>query len=158
MVLPWIAFLPALIALGFDDMGDIIDLCIKEFEGKLRENEKALATDTTGTLATLTANTGKDMYLAYAKINIAGSTTNNNCKIELQVNGVVKDTFDTETPSGNYGPGTTVYEFAVGFKVTTGQVIKLECTVNDSCRIESVIQCFEEDTLDSPQIPPLKPV
>jgi len=137
---------------GAATLSDIMFLAKKEFDGKLVENEAALALDTTGTLATLTASGSKDMYLAYAKVNVAEGATNGNCKVELQVNSVVKDTFDTESPSSNYGNPSGQYLFAIGFKVTTGQVIKLECITNDSLRIESVIQCFEETTGATPVI------
>ena len=55
-------------------MSDIMFLAKKEFDGKLRQNDGTRTT--AGDLATLTATTGKDMYLAYAKVNIFDNASN----------------------------------------------------------------------------------
>ena len=150
MVGPWIAFLPALLTGAKRKLSDIEYLSIKEFDGKLVENEGVL-TGTTGTLATLTASTNKDMYLAVAKISMKGGPNNGSLKVELQVNGDVKETFLGEI----FAASAEQYEFvSKGFKVITTQVIKLEAiTVDAQVIVEGTLSCFEETAGATPQIP-----
>lgn len=139
-------------------MGDIIDMAIKEFEGKLRSNTAVQPSATTGDLGTLTANTGKDMYLARAKASIkdTGGAVAGQLKIELLVNGIVRDRwFTSMSRNTNIGGhvGNT-YDFMSGFKVTTGQTIKLRVdTAATNVEVSGTVECFEEDTGVSPQIP-----
>ena len=130
-------------------LSDIEFLAKKEFDGKLVEDEGALA-GITGTLATLTASTGKDMYFAVATITMEGGPNNGSLKIELQVNGVVKETFLGETFEGN----TNQYEFiSKGYKVTATQIIKLEAiTVDAQVNVEGMLICFEETVGETPVI------
>jgi len=90
MVFPWISFLQE----RKKRLSDIEYLAIKEFGGKLVKNEGFLSA--TGTLATLTAASGKDMYIARAKVvfykNTAGSTVSIADKVELQINGTAVET------------------------------------------------------------------
>jgi len=139
-------------------LSDIEFLMIKEFDGKLRKNEGTISV--TGTLATLTAATGKDLYLARAKVSIRMLSTSvaANCVIELQVNGVVVETFIflVAEASGSAGWVAVVddhYEFKnIGHKVDAAQVIRLEVTVESNCVIEGTIECVEEDDGVSPAI------
>ena len=73
-------------------------LSIKEFDGKLRTNEGVLAA--TGTLVTLTASLGKDLYFSGAKVSYKphqGTVGQENASIELQLNGVVIETVDFQS-------------------------------------------------------------
>ncbi len=148
-----------LIARG-GDMGNIIDLCVKEFENKLKSDE-GTQVGTTGDLATLTAAGGKRMYLASAKCVFIMNTTNaagQDLAVELKVNGVTKEigratlSFNSGTESGL---SSFEYEFKnIGHSVTAAQIIKLEVTTADTqITINGMIECFEEDPLTSPQIP-----
>jgi len=142
---PWIPFLKKR---GGKKLSDIEFLAIKEFDGKLRSNEGALAAN--GTLCTLTANTGKDMYIARAKVILRGASKTGTA--ELTVNGTVVETVDLATGSSSIN---TEYEFKnVGHKVAATEIIKIEITASSATPVyEGFIECFEEDTGESPQIP-----
>lgn len=140
------------------DMGDIEFLSIKEFDGKLRQDNSVRTT--TGDLATLTASGGKDMYLAKAKINVI----NNNlaagavlATVVLKINGVIVETaefvFVNFTGDTISSVGESDYEFIViGFSVLTTQIIKLELTVATNAKVTGSIVCFEEDTGITPKV------
>lgn len=141
--------------------GDIAFLAKKEFDGKLRENEGSRST--IGTLATLTATSGKDMYLAKAKVNVfqnsntAPTTVSANITIELQANGIVQETYQTILPwdtNPTFSPPNANYEFVIsGIKVSATQVIKLEVTaIGVDVDVEGVITCFEETTGEDPSV------
>lgn len=141
---------------GKKRLSDIEFLAKKEFDGKLRQNDGSLASSTTGDLATLTASSGKDMYLAKAKISIISNALANDLvgTVVLKINGVIE-----ETTKWRLGGGTEkgieyfTYEFVnIGFKVAATEIIKLEGTVNTLSQIEGVITCFEEDTGVDPTI------
>jgi len=143
-----------------EDMSDIQFLSIKEFDGKLRSDEGSLGSGISGDLATLTANVGKDMYLGRAQITLRhfqSVSSTSNPKVELSINGVVIEI--TEVALSNDFK-TIVYEFKnVGRRVLAGQIIKLESIHADvDLTIKGFIECWEEDTGESPQIPPLKSV
>ena len=146
---------------GDTDMDDIEYLSIKDFNSKLRSNDSVRTT--TGVLATLTANTGKDMYLASAIISCGSTsagTPSGLYTVQLRVNSVVVETGYVYI-TGVSDNGWNKYEFAFKGKVTTGQVIDLNVSRAVSVTTTEVsgsIQCFEEDTGTTPQIPPLKPV
>lgn len=127
--------------------GSLGFLAKKEFEGKLRQADGSLTT--TGDLATLTANSGKDMYLASASCTITGIT---NGTVVLKINGVIVSTFQTGAQvSGGSGDYTESYYFPIGFKVAATQIIKLECTaLSASSAVSGQIQCFEETTGANP--------
>ena len=157
MVFPEAQFytIPILAATGAT-LSDILLLAIKDNAGKLRENEGGQPVNTTGDLATLTAAAGKDMYLGEAHANVAledrtghfGTGT-----IELKVNGVTKETwnFTLNITPGEGSTGMDSHEFLIGFKVTTGQIIKLECTsAGTNVLTEGSIVCWEEDTGTNP--------
>ncbi len=150
---------------GDTDMGDIEYLAIKEFDGKLRSDEGFLSA--TGDLATLTANTGKDMYLARAKVtyfsNDVNAANDIAAEIVLKINGTIIETVKNTWTVGTTSDGgelTFDYEFKnTSHKVLAGQIIKLEViSIGAETDVEGFIECFEEDTGDSPQIPPLNPV
>lgn len=134
-------------------LSDIEFLAIKEFGGKLRQNDNVRAT--TGDGATLTANTGKDMYLAYAQATCYATTPTSAAfaTVTLNINGVVYETWNWQ--SGPNTAGAKIegsFKFSVGYKVATTQIIKLEVTSDTNATVSTAIQCFEEDTSGSPQI------
>jgi len=141
-------------------LSDIEYLSIKEFDGKLVENEKFLSA--TGDLATLTASSGKDMYLASAKVVFFANTQNASAatadEVVLKVNDVIKETvkFSWGANLGNATGGDLVFDYEfknIGQKVAATQVIKLEViTLDADTDVEGYIQCFEETTGESPQI------
>ena len=118
----------------------------KEFDGKLRQDDGLLVA--VGTLVTLTASAGKDMYLAKAKVNWetvgVGDLT-----IELDVNGVVIETYEVTFVASDVGH----YEYlSSGFKVLATQIIKLEVTSEVNGRVHGTLICFEEDTGTNPSV------
>jgi len=155
---PWI---PALFGVR-KRLSDIEYMSIKEFDGKVVTNEGFKST--TGDLATLTAASGKDMYLASAKVIFYLNTDaaiDQTSKIELKVNGTVKETarvsLTNEVFSASSRTGANSmfsYEFKnIGLKVATTQIIKLEVVAIDTqTDIEGYLTCFEEATGETPQI------
>jgi len=149
---PWLVFLKE----SGRRLSDIEYLAIKEFDGKLVENEgfKSAA----GDLATLTASSGKDMYLASAKMTIFFNATNKSAvadEIVLKINGVIKETVKTSLAfTSPVGQSTFSYEFKnIGQKVAATQIIKLEViTLDADTDVEGYIQCIEETTGESPAI------
>ena len=139
-------------------LSDIEFLAKKEFDGKLVTNEGTLSV--TGDLATLTANTGKDMYIARAKVTFysnAGSTSASFAdQAVLRINGVIVETarFGFVRSGGGDGVLSYDYEFKnIGQKVTATQIIKLEViTLDTETDIEGFIECFEETTGETPVI------
>ena len=140
-------------------LSDIEYLAIKEFGGKLRHDDGTQPSSTTGDLGTLTANTGKDMYLAKAKVSVvaASSGTGMNVEIELVINGTVRETFVATTKSTTQIAASGVmsqgFEFALtGIKVAAGEIMKLEVTTNSGAICWGTIECWEEDTGASPAV------
>jgi len=135
-------------------LSDIEYLAIKDFDGKLVENTDTNRS-TTGDGATLTASSGKDMYLAYAKVVCKNAgNIDNSATVVLKVNTVIKDTFDWFSHVATNASGETMDEhiFPVGFKVAATEVIKLEVTVISATSVDitTTIQCIEETTGASP--------
>ncbi|HDY86532.1 MAG TPA: hypothetical protein ENH82_00270 [bacterium] len=134
-------------------MSDIEFLTIKEFDGKLRSDEGPLSV--AGDLATLTANSGKDMYIATAKVtyfsNNVGTASGTVTEVVLKLNGVIKE---TSKYTVNTGSEPLVYEFKnIGQKVAATQIIKLEVIgIDVDTDVEGFIECFEEATGDNPAV------
>jgi len=145
MVFPWIQFLGKKKRLS-----DIEYLAIKEFDGKLVQND-AQARTTTGDLCTLTASSGKDMYIAKAKIQTNTTGANGTVTVQLKINAVVFEEFKvSDLPVTS---DTSEFEFVtLGFKVAATQIIKLEVTGISSLSINGQLICFEEDTGASPAV------
>jgi len=129
--------------------GDIAYLSKKEFDGKLRQADGSLSV--TGDLATLTANAGKDMYLAKATVVFYNNSASNPTvasKVSLLLNGVT-----VEVVASQIGLITESFQYIfvnLG-KVATTQIIKLEVTAIDTnVDIEGSIVVFEEDTGTDP--------
>ncbi len=141
-------------------LSDIEFLAIKEFGGKIVSNEGTVTT--TGDLATLTANSGKDMYLAKAKVSVMPNTLATGISpylVELKINGTTVESFngvmEADTGVDYAEQGNPQYEFInIGRKVAATQIIKLEVITNtgNDQTFEGSILCFEEATGDSPQI------
>lgn len=145
-----------LIAKG-GDMGDILDLSIKEFNGKLVH---AKGSATSGTSVSLTASSGHDLYLATAKVNVgtisSSITQFMTVDVDLFVNNVFVERYSFKCSTGGAGTGSSVgnYEFTVkGVKVLATQIIRMDVTVvNLSGRVNCTLVGFEEDTGNTPQI------
>ena len=142
---------------GRKTLSDIEFLMKKEFDSKLRTAEGTLSV--TGDLATLTANSGKDMYLAKAKVSARSETTNTSndvAIVELKVNGAVKATWVCQLNVTSSGAGTTnpSYEFVVsGLKVAATEIIKLEViSLNANVEVSGELVVVEETTGESPVI------
>lgn len=161
MVFPWISYLEVLQQLlGYhQEMGDIEYLSKKEFDGKLVQDDGIL-TASTGDLATLTASTGKELYLAKAKVNAAllnGTANDRTFTVILVVNGTTMGTwkgffrFDTSD-----GGATSMdnFEFGLqGIKVAATEIVKLEVTESETdVQIDGELVGFEEDTGTDPTI------
>ena len=155
MVFPWIQLLQEQ---EKKRLSDIEFLAKKEFDGKLVRNEGTKSA--VGTLCTLTASSGKDMYIARAKCifhaNTAIGFEEVANKVELQLNGIVFETaiISMEFGSGGGSVGAIEYDFKnIGGKVAATQVIKLEViTMTGSVDVEGFVECFEETTGASPVI------
>jgi len=152
-------FFPSILTTDRNDgvvtMSDILFMSVKEHAGKMRETHGTATA--TGDLCTITANTGKDMYLAKAKINgeSNGTSVSEAVQVALKVNGTTVETFDATLAGGSASEGefSFEYEFAsLGEKVATGQIIKLEVIAISSTAlvVNGKIEVFEETTGDSP--------
>lgn len=132
--------------------GDLAFLAKKEFDGKLSSAEGFLSA--IGDLVTITAATGKDMYLARAQVSFYVNLSNSSSFgdfCELKANGVIKETaaYSSGQASSGFGGSTSiVYDFRnLGLKVLAGQIIKLEVTVlTAKTDVEGFIEVWEEDT------------
>ena len=161
MVFPVIFFPTILPKGGAATLSDIMFLAVKEYNGggtsKLFTDEGTLSA--TGDLASITASSGKDLYLAKAKVSArheTGATGTATGIVELNANGTIVATYSVELVQGVAGEGQTSdnYEFAVsGIKVTTGQIIKLEVvTIDAQLEINGELICWEETTGADPAI------
>ena len=125
-------------------------LAIKEFEGKHRSDFGTLTSS--GVLASLTANTGKDLYLASAQFMIPDGSTaaGNTFTVALRINGV---TIETINGDDNGGVRLPIKFNIFGVKVLAGQTIEINVTQYDFGTYSGSLVCWEEDTDESPQIP-----
>ena len=154
---PWLVFLKR----SGKKLSDIEYLAIKEFDGKLRRADGAINDATVATdLVSITANAGKDMYLASAKVMVR---CDNNVILtllaaELIVNGVTIETVRPYSDTGG-GSGAAFLHFpahkftTVGIKVAATQIIKIRVT-NTTVNFDwnGHLEVFEEDTGSSPAI------
>jgi len=155
MVFPWIQFLGKK-----KKLSDIEFLSIKEFDGKLKENETATAGGagpTDGAL--LTAASGKDLYLASASVTGHNNTTGGTVRVlnvELHINGVVHETLrmvigDLDATGNPKASERLVFQ-TKGVKVAATQVIKIRVVANPDIVVESNVIGFEETTGASPAV------
>lgn len=158
MVFPFVTF-PTLIG-GKRKLSDIEYLAIKEFGGKLKTDSGVTTGTAAQDIATLTASSGKDMYLASAKISIRCGTSNiSDASVQLSANGVVigeyRGSFMNSAVGRNAGATSADnFEFAIkGVKVAATQIIKMRATtIGSSIIIAGELVCFEETTGVSPKI------
>ena len=153
---PWIPFLTG----GKKRLSDIEYLSIKEFDSKLVQADGTATA--TGDLASLTASSGKDMYLAKARINVGytGATGLNEvgANIVLKVNGTVVETVNARFIRSSVEIDSVMtynYDFSnIGQKVAATEIIKLEVISisSTSITVAGALVCFEETTGDSPAI------
>jgi len=135
-------------------LSDIEYLAKKDFDGKIRSAEGGRST--TGDLATLTATSGKDMYLANAKCSIFTNASTNNAtptEVVLKLNGTIIETTKASFQGGSgvaqgKGSGSYEYEFKnIGQKVAATEIIKLEViAITATTDVEGFIEVFEEAT------------
>jgi len=154
MIIPVLC--PSILARG--KLSDIEFLAIKEFGGKLRSAEGSVTA--AGDIASLTANTGKDMYFASANVTFALEDVSNNSAVlddvVLKINGTIIETVVSTLEAVTSKGSTSVFTYQfrnIGHKVAAGQIIKIEAiTVDTDTRIEGFIECFEENTGTSPAV------
>jgi len=151
-------------------LGNIIDLAIKAFEGKLRRQGLTNPTcadgerTTTGLLTSITALAGKNLFLAKAKVTFYADSADPALgdKVELRFNGTKVETSAAtlQVAFGSNGFATWTYKFEnLNHFVGPTDVISLEVTVLDpQTTVTGSLEGWDEDTADSPQIPPLNPV
>ena len=130
------------------------------FDGRLKSNE--VRRTTIGTGATLTAATGKDLYLTAAKITFAlegDGLTDTTSLGELQINGIVVESTpvclsNRHSSASSIGAASSVYTYEfrnLAQKVAALQVMKIEVpTLNGNTAIESMIQAVEVPTGENP--------
>jgi len=144
------AYVDAQIA-GNTGGSDVSFLAKKEFDGDLKNDEGSRTT--TGTLATITASAGQDLYLALAScLQITASAAAGSATIELQINGTARETarFATDADTSQIRP-TAPYTFvSKGFMVAPTQVIRLEVTAIANATVEGNLSAFEVDTGTDP--------
>jgi len=154
-MIPWVQFVFPTLGDLYDELddGQLSDkmfLAVKKFQNKLRQDDNTRTT--TGDLVTLTAATGKDMYIATAKINIRGTGASPSVTVQLLVNAVVIEECQWSSIDN---VGWNDYEFAsVGFNVAAGEIIKLEVTAINNADVEGQLICFEENTGTTPRLAP----
>lgn len=156
MVIP-----PVVLLVGVKTLGDIEFLSIKESQGKLRTVDGPIVT-TTGVGATITANVGKDMYLAKAQAEVSLDTGTSSEEgpvvLQLRFNGVVVDTKRVmptiQASEGGDSSYLIDFDVGIGRKVATGQIIDINVLTNNTNEsiITSSLEVFEENTGVSPQI------
>ena len=142
------------------DVGGVLSetafLAKQEFESthNLRDNTGTKVNGAIGTLATLTANTGKDMYLIAAWVTIKQDTKSSDpeqFEAVLKIDGIIEDrlylsTMSTFRPSGEGGGSSSKQgKFILkGVKVTTGKVIKIQVITSDTVLdAAGTLSCFE---------------
>jgi len=125
----------------------------------LRTDNSGSPRTTTGTLATLTAATGKDLYLAKAVVTVTLDSGNSpTATIELRQNGTPIEAYEYIT-SINFGagramqPGASQYIFQIiGKKVDAAETWTLEVTAESNAEIKGSIECVEIDDGVSPRL------
>lgn len=130
-------------------LSDIEYLMIKEFGGKLKHDEGSATA--TGTLCSVTAGSGKDLYVARAKVSASFTSSFPSATVELQANGVTIETVTLKFD--NDQSAYEEYEFKnVGHKVDATQVLRLQITaLTSTLTVEGFIECVEETDGASPR-------
>ena len=142
-------------------LSDIEFLAIKEFGGKLVTNVSEQLDGGTGNAASLTASSGKDLYLVKGSVIITQDATSASqllADIDLIANSVVIDTIKVQAVGGSttgpYGPQSRRYDFVVqGIKVAATETIVIDVIASDAdFDIIGTLVGFEETTGESPAI------
>ena len=152
---PWNLFLKEG---GKKRLSDIEYLAIKDFDGKRVDNDGEVtlaATTTETTIVTVTANSGKDMYLGGAEaswLQSAGAT-NNSITFRLFLNAVEleKKVFERE----NLGDDGSYLFLTKGAKVAATQIIKITAQNGDAGPTtihNGKLILFEETTGETPAV------
>lgn len=147
------------------DVGDIEYLSAIRFGaipgGSLRTDEGT--STTTGTLASITAAGGNQMYVARVKISVGNSSfvaAVRNLVVELRLDGVPFETFDNsrvlfDNIMSSWQGSNYQFEATVGQRVEAGEIVSLEITVNggNTFEVAGTIECVEVPTGTSPILP-----
>jgi len=141
-------------------LSDIEFLAIKEFDTKLVKNTDVQDDGGTGNCATLTASSGKDLYLAKAKVTVRMDAESLLIlgEITLVADGVIVDRWYFSGVSLQAGVGSSSgiiqHEFIIaGIKVAATKTIVIDVVTSDAdFDIQGTLLGFEETTGDSPQI------
>ena len=152
-MIPIVIFPSNFVTLDEDD--DMKYILQASFDGRLKSDEGFLSA--TGDLCTLTAASGKDLYLTTAKVvlftNSSSSVAALADEVVLKVNGVVVETTKHSWISGTQtGTATLDYEFRnIGHKVDATQILKLEViTLDVDTDVEGFIQAIEVPDGENP--------
>ena len=148
---------------SFGDMGDIIDMAIKANDGKATYDVGELInTITTGTIASITALSTKDLYLAGAFVSIesndasatGGPTTM--WQVHLMRNTTTLEIFSSQYSffTGAVDNIHADHSFMVkGAKVTTSETFRLVLAqASASVDVYGTIYGWQEDTGVGPEI------
>lgn len=141
-------------------LSDIEFLSKKEFDSKLVTNTGQQADGGTGNTATLTASSGKDLYLAKAHVTVRVDQTTNLLagEVTLVANGVIKDRWEfSGSHPGNTDAGAVLvmdHDFIVqGVKVAATQTIVIDVVLSGlAFDIQGTLVGFEETTGETPVI------
>ena len=125
-----------------------------EFDGRLKSDEGFLSA--AGDLATLTAASGKDLYLTAAKVVLFANSASGASvadEVVLKVNGSVVETAKSSWNETSHA--TYIYEFKnIGHKVVYSvgtEILKLEViTLDTQIDAEGFIQAIEVPTGENP--------
>ena len=126
------------------------------FDGRLKHDEGFLSA--TGDLCTLTAASGKDLYLSAAKVTFFVNTINGVWladEVVLKVNGTIVETAKASivlVATSDSGSSTFDYEFKnLWHKVDATQILKLEViTIDADTDVEGFIQAVEVPDTENP--------
>jgi len=163
-----IVILPSILSGGVATLSDIMFLAKKHFDSKMRYPDESDPTvvegalSAAGDLVTVTAKTGKDLYLARAQVSWFANTTTGfeadglENKCELKMNGVIVETTNAAISfgTGEVGTATITYDFkTTGLFVLAGETIILDvAAIAAGVDVEGFIECWEEDTGATPVI------
>jgi len=162
MVFPPIHWFQGLGAEVLRDVGDIEFLSKKEFDGKLVKADGSATT--VSTIITLTASSGKDLYLARARVTAIDTDTGTSLdhvtvilKQDTTVIGTWQAGFGTNSGSStNIGTGIIVakYDFAItGVKVAATKTFTIEISATTgNPTVYAELLGFEETTGETPVI------
>ncbi len=141
-------------------LSDIEYLAIKEFDGKLVTNTGEQADGGTGNTATLTASSGKDLYLAKASVTVRLDALSSLIvgEITLVANSVVIDRWEFSALNEGSTSASAAFDLqhdftVAGIKVAATQTIVIDVVAsNADFDITGTLVGIEETTGASPAI------